>query len=75
MINFIFFIIGVVLGFFLACFSYATRIWGEFVRDKRDPQKYIFRFEWTKDPVQIGNKKYIVFKVIDGELKSIKDPD
>lgn len=73
--NFIFLIVGVILGFLLAAFSYAKRIWGEFIRDKRDPEKYIFRFEWTKDPIKIENRKYIVFKVIDGELKSIKDPD
>ena len=73
--NWLFLVTGLVIGWFLAVFAMASRIWGTFIRDRRNPEKFIFRFEWDKDPVKIGDRKYIIFKVVEGQLKSLKDPD
>lgn len=78
-IKWIFLIIGVIIGFLISMMLFsmyhANRTYGVLKQDRRNENHYIFRLEWTKDPITIGTKTYILLSVEDAELKSIQVKD
>ena len=74
--NWIFLLIGTAIGFitgyYLMVVYVSANLYGRMMVDKRDPDRFIFRLEFTKDPTTI-RRKYIVLKVEETELKSIQD--
>ena len=64
--------IGLITGYYLMILYHSTSLYGRMMVDKRNPDRFIFRLEFTKDPTTIRHK-YIVLKVEETELKSIQD--
>lgn len=60
---------------FMFSLYHVNRTYGVLKQDRRNEDKYIFQLEWTKDPVSIGTKPYILLTVKDAELKSIQVKD
>lgn len=65
--------IGLITGYFCLILYILDGLYGRMMTDHRDPEHYIFRLEFTQDPAKFPkSKKYMIFKVEETELKSIK---
>ena len=66
-------IVGVISGYFWLVGYLIKSLYGRMMTDRHDPDHYIFRLEFTKDPAEMPMKqKYIVLKIEETKLNSIK---
>ncbi|MBP5595016.1 MAG: hypothetical protein J6Y02_06515 [Pseudobutyrivibrio sp.] len=68
--------IGLITGYFIFIIYLTSSLYGRMMVDRRNPDHFIFRLEFTQDPAEMPKRqRYIMMKVEETQLNSLQPDD